>query len=110
MYDSEPMRDDVAVVLAGEGRHGANSDNPLAVVFLEELSVEERKARPEVEDFASREIPLDRYSVFSSSTRTHDLTSYGQFTTVSTTMRERPPHPPRSTPSTPPSAASSAHT
>ncbi|KAF8189228.1 hypothetical protein K438DRAFT_2019119 [Mycena galopus ATCC 62051] len=63
MYDSEPMRDDAAVVLTGDGRHGASSDNPLAVVFLEELSVEERKARPEVEDFASREIPLDRYDL-----------------------------------------------
>ncbi|KAJ7861908.1 hypothetical protein B0H13DRAFT_2072471, partial [Mycena leptocephala] len=48
MYDS-----------ADERRRSA--DNPLAVVFLKELSVEERKARPEVEDFASREIPLDRY-------------------------------------------------
>lgn len=110
MYDSEPMRDDAAVVLTGDGRHGASSDNPLAVVFLEELSVEERKARPEAEDFASREIPLDRYGAFSISTRTHDLTSYGQFTTVSTTVTARPAHPPHSTPSTPPSAASSAHT
>ncbi|KAF8148102.1 hypothetical protein K438DRAFT_1779704 [Mycena galopus ATCC 62051] len=92
MYESEPMRDDAAVVLTGDGRHGASSDNPLAVVFLEELSVEERKARPEVEDFASREIPLDRYGVISISTRTHDLTSYGQFTTVSTTVTATPAH------------------
>ncbi|KAJ6573303.1 hypothetical protein B0H10DRAFT_2237165 [Mycena sp. CBHHK59/15] len=45
MYDSAPMRDDAAVVLTGDGRHGASSDNPVAVVFLEELSVKDRKAR-----------------------------------------------------------------
>ncbi|KAJ6606722.1 hypothetical protein B0H10DRAFT_2228632 [Mycena sp. CBHHK59/15] len=88
MYDSAPMRDDAAVVLTGDGRHGASSDNPVAVVFLEELSVKDRKARPEIEDFASREIPLDRYVYY----RLYNRDG------------------PRSTPSTPPSAASSAHT
>ncbi|KAJ7240082.1 hypothetical protein C8J57DRAFT_1478285 [Mycena rebaudengoi] len=86
MYDSEPMRDDAAVVLTGDGRHGASSDNPLAVVFLEELSVEERKARPEVEDFASREIPLDRYVYYRLYNRDGETRSSAAFDSVHTAL------------------------
>ncbi|KAJ7757205.1 hypothetical protein DFH07DRAFT_1060650 [Mycena maculata] len=86
MYDSEPMRDDAAVVLTGDGRHGASSENPLAVLFLEELSVEERKARPEVEDFASREIPLDRYVYYRLYNRDGETRSSAAFDSVHTAL------------------------
>ncbi|KAJ7082588.1 hypothetical protein C8R44DRAFT_894758 [Mycena epipterygia] len=86
MYDSEPMRDDAAVVLTGDGRHGASSDNPLTVVFLEDLSVEERKARPAVEDFASREIPLDRYVYYRLYNRDGETRSSAAFDSVHTAL------------------------
>ncbi|KAJ7491858.1 hypothetical protein B0H11DRAFT_2008137 [Mycena galericulata] len=86
MYDSEPMRDDAAVELTGGGRHGASSDNPLAIVFLEELSVEERKARPKVEDFASREIPLDRYVYYRLYNRDGETSSSAAFDSVHTAL------------------------
>ncbi|KAJ7187603.1 hypothetical protein GGX14DRAFT_611187 [Mycena pura] len=86
MYDSEPLRDDAAVVLTGDRRHGANSDNPLAVVFLEELGVEERKARPEVEDFAAREIPLDKYVYYRLYNRDGETRSSAAFDSVHTAL------------------------
>ncbi|KAJ7647873.1 hypothetical protein FB45DRAFT_733264, partial [Roridomyces roridus] len=61
IYDSQPMGDDAVVVLTGDGRHGASPDDPLAVVLLEELSAEARNARPRAQDYANREIPLEKY-------------------------------------------------
>ncbi|KAJ6556470.1 hypothetical protein B0H19DRAFT_1152684 [Mycena capillaripes] len=86
MYDSEPMRDDAAVMLTEDERHGVSADNPLAVVLVEELSVEERKARPEVEDFASREIPLDRYVYYRLYNRDGETHSSAAFDSVHTAL------------------------
>ncbi|KAJ7728109.1 hypothetical protein B0H16DRAFT_1726972 [Mycena metata] len=86
MYDSEPMTDDVAVLLTGDGRRGASSDNPLAIVFLKELSVEERNARGKVEDFASREIPLDRYVYYRLYNQDGETRSSAAFDSVHTAL------------------------
>ncbi|KAJ7647859.1 hypothetical protein FB45DRAFT_210140 [Roridomyces roridus] len=86
IYDSELMRDDAWVVLTGDGRHGASPDNPLAVVFLEELTGEARKARPQAEDYASREIPLDKYIYYRLYNRDGEVRSSVAFDSVHTAL------------------------
>ncbi|KAJ7647858.1 hypothetical protein FB45DRAFT_210142 [Roridomyces roridus] len=84
MYDSQPMKDDAAVVLTGDGRHGASPDNPLAVVLLEELSIEATNARPQAEEYANREIPLDKYVYYRLYNRDGEVRSSAAFDSVHT--------------------------
>ncbi|KAJ7647853.1 hypothetical protein FB45DRAFT_210041 [Roridomyces roridus] len=86
IYDSQPMVDDAVVVLTGDGRHGATPDNPLAIVLLEELSIEARNARPQAQEYVNREIPLDKYVYYRLYNRDGEVHSFAAFDSAHTAL------------------------